>query len=442
MADNFAVTKHSKKYWLDKIYKPVRRGVESANYAVRFWHAGLEARMSLNTPNQAAAADLAREMFVYLSANGWEAFQAKYRNPAQSARTETVQKKSNVTVGEFLSAVRVESDLSRKTFDSYARQLRYIVGEICAIQKNRARFDYRKGGTKKWAERIDAIPLAEVTPDKIRAWKKRYVERADRDELARRRYTVTCNSYLRQARALFSKRNVLDKLRSIELPAVLPFTGINLEPRTDTKFYGCGIDAPTLLSMAINELSETRTEELKAFLLAITLGLRRREADLLEWASFDFIAGTLRIRATQWYALKTNESAGELPVEPEVLELFRGWRARATGLFVIESDRPPKAVTYQYYRCQETFKCLLDWLRTKGVQGNKPLHAMRKLYGSALADQHGLHAASSGLRHSDIRTTAEFYLNRSVKVTPGFGSAISGAKILNFTPELQTPKHA
>ena len=39
---------------------------------------------------------------------------------------------------------------------------------------------------------------------------------------------------------------------------------------------------------------------------------------------------------------KTNESASELPVEPEILELFRGWRTRASGEFVIESERPPK----------------------------------------------------------------------------------------------------
>jgi hypothetical protein len=31
----------------------------------------------------------------------------------------------------------------------------------------------------------------------------------------------------------------------------------------------------------------------------------------------------------------------------------------------------------------------------------------------------GLHAASSGLRHADIRTTSAFYADRRVKVTPG-----------------------
>ena len=70
---------------------------------------------------------------------------------------------------------------------------------------------------------------------------------------------------------------------------------------------------------------------------------------------------------------------------------------------MIESNRPPKRVGYQWYRCEETFEALLDWLRSKGVTGNKPLHQLRKLYGSEMASVHGIHAASSGLRHSDIK---------------------------------------
>ena len=168
------------------------------------------------------------------------------------------------------------------------------------------------------------------------------------------------------------------------------------------------------------------------FLLALTLGLRRREIDTLEWRSFDFVSGTLRILPTRWYQLKTHESAAELPVEREILELFRGWRARATGEFVIESDRAPKATDYQHYRCDEVFQALLDWLRDKGVEGNKPLHALRKLYGSQLCDLHGLHVASSGLRHADVRTTAEYYIDRRVRVTVGFGKVLSDEKQIMF----------
>ena len=79
---------------------------------------------------------------------------------------------------------------------------------------------------------LDATPLEEITPDKVRAWKRAYVNRAGHDELKRRRFTVSCNSYLRRARALFSETKVLAKLRSVKLPAVLCFDGVELEPRT------------------------------------------------------------------------------------------------------------------------------------------------------------------------------------------------------------------
>jgi integrase len=439
MANNtrFPETKHGKRYWLKRVYRPEikrKNGSRdtSPNYAVRLSYAGRSKRLSLETPNQEAAADKAREMFVFLTANGWAAFLTRYRGPHQSSRDhEPVPGvKTNVSVGDFLGAVRMESDLSEKAFKDYAVCFRFILSEIRSLEKTKSR--YGKKGRTKWTAVIEAILLSSITPDKVRAWKRAYIERAGRDELARKRFSVSCNSYLRRARSLFSKRNVLDKLKSIRIPDVLPFDGVQLEPRADTKFYGAGVDAMKLVRAAIKELGDDRTEELKVFLLAITLGLRRREIDLLEWDSFDFERGTLHIRPTKWYKLKTRESAVELPVETEILALFRGWRARATAEFVLESLSPPKAVSYQFYRCEETFQALLGWIRGKGVQEHKPLHTLRKLYGSALADLHGLHAASAGLRHSDIKTTHDFYADRRVKVTPGFGSAISGASVSEF----------
>jgi hypothetical protein len=47
-------------------------------------------------------------------------------------------------------------------------------------------------------------------------------------------------------------------------------------------------------------------------------------------------------------------------VEDELLELFRGYRARATSPFVIESDDQPRAgVDYWHYRCQDARACLI-----------------------------------------------------------------------------------
>jgi hypothetical protein len=70
----FQTTKHSKRYWQDRVYKPEITRADGArdqspNFAVRLSHAGRSMRLSLGTPNGAAAADLAREMFVFLTMN-------------------------------------------------------------------------------------------------------------------------------------------------------------------------------------------------------------------------------------------------------------------------------------------------------------------------------------------------------------------------------------
>ena len=429
------LSKADMRYRLARVFKPrtTKAGsvYETAFYFARFQHAGRRSTSSLGTANQTLAATRAKERYLFLKSNGWSAFLAKYHPDERSEQTPI---KSNITVGDYLAAVEAESDLSPATFKPYAQRLRQVVADIAGIRGTKKRFDYCKGGNRAWLDKVHRIRLAEVTPRKVEEWKKKFIAAAGSDVIARRRATVSCNSILRQARSLFSKRNVLSKLHSVELPRVLPFDGVSVERRTDMKFYGCGVEPIALLRDAVAELGGTRTEELKAFLLALVMGLRRKEADLLEWQSFDFGAGTLRIMPTKWYALKTDESASVLPVEPEILALFRGWHAKATGEFVIESERPPKAVSYQWYRCETVFDGLLAWLRAKGVQGQKPFHALRKLYGSVLADKHGLHAASSGLRHADLRTTSEFYADRTVKLTAGFGAALSseGGQVVSF----------
>jgi integrase len=438
---NNLASKGDTRYWLARVFKPksVRgsgRVYTAAFYFARFQSGGRRIAISLGTANQREAAARARDRFLYLCANGWRAFQERY----QSGPDLPSEPRTNITVGEFIAAASSESHLPRETLYPYIRAFRRIVAETCHIKGTPARFDYRGGGNREWIERIDAVPLAQVTPEKITAWKKEFMAAAGSDVIARRRATTSCNSILRQARALFSRRNVLEKLRSVELPPVLPFDGVQVERRTDTKFYGCGVDPRELLRDAVDELSTDHIEELKVFLLALVLGLRRREVDTLEWQSFDFAAGTLRVMPTKWYALKTTESAAVLVVEPEILALFRGWRAKARSGFVIETAREPKVVNYQWYRCEEVFVYLLGWLRAKGVQGNKPLHALRKLYGSVLAEKHGIHAASSGLRHADIRTTAEFYADRTVKLTAGFGSVLSEPRVLPFASSFEQGK--
>jgi hypothetical protein len=109
--------------------------------------------------------------------------------------------------------------------------------------------------------------------------------------------------------------------------------------------------------------------------LAAMAGLRRNEIDKLPWSAFRWNEGIIRIEATQSFRPKSNDSEGDVLVDPELLEIFRGYYARRKSDFVIESDRRlDPAALYDHYRCQSDLMELIQWLRSKGVISRTPLH--------------------------------------------------------------------
>jgi hypothetical protein len=53
--------------------------------------------------------------------------------------------------------------------------------------------------------------------------------------------------------------------------------------------------------------------------------------------------------------------------------------------FVIMASGVPKPrATYIHYRCQKHFERLTAWLRKKGIKENKPIHVLRKEFGSRM----------------------------------------------------------
>jgi hypothetical protein len=127
-----------------------------------------------------------------------------------------------------------------------------------------------------------------------------------------------------------------------------------------------------------------------------------------------------------------------------MLELFRGYRASASSPFVIESDRAPMpSAGYPYYRSQRLFEFLTQWLRAKGIHGFKPLHTLRKEYGSQLCARAGIYAASRGLRHSDIAITSQFYTDSTARAVTGLGYLLAEQKIIPLpAPEKKTRKQS
>jgi integrase len=379
-------------------------------------HDGRRDFFPLQTPNKAAAAARARDIYLSLLVNGWEPTLAKYKKGKVVVSAQNGEQQ--LTIGQFLDAI-FQTATNQTTVEGYAKSLRQIVSDIFGFSAGPEKHDYRKGGLQKWLASVHNIKLAEVTPARVQEWKRSFVAKAGTDAIALRKARISVNSIMRQARSLFSPKMLRHVVLS--LPDPLPFAGVEFEPRQSMK-YRSEIDIEALIKAANKELRGAALEGFKIFLLAVAVGLRRKEIDLLEWSSFRWDENAIRIQPTRHFHPKSEDSIADLPVDAEVMDLFRIYQESQKGVFVIKSNRPPlPAKPQQYYRCESTFHALTEWLRKHGVSGNKPLHTLRKEYGSLLTRTYGIHAASRALRHADLRTTSEHYSDSTARAMPGIG---------------------
>jgi len=426
-------------------------------------------RFSLETPNKEAAARKAQAIYVSLVSKGWNETLAVYK--PREAKPAAL-----ATVGAWLQGVRSTTDYRATTFTTYGQCLRQIVAEIAGIgdqpappaavdvegerqRKERklsvlSRFDYRGGGREAWRAKVDGQSLAVLTPETVQRWRMAYVERAGTAPDARRRAENSAVSLLRNARALFSVKARAYAAKTLTLPDPLPFADVKLEKRGSTR-YQSKIDAASLITAARAELTG---EPFKIFCLGLLCGLRKKEIDALLWRQVDFQSGQIRIEATEHFQPKSEDSIGSVDLDPELIELLRGWKVKAeqaktakplpgkpgkaktAGEFVIESTRDPRYERSRAnYRADAHFDTLYNWLRKKGISARKPLHELRKELGALLASQEGIFAAQRVLRHAQISTTAAYYADKKRRITAGLGSLLSDPTTAR-TPKRKTVK--
>jgi integrase len=125
---------------------------------------------------------------------------------------------------------------------------------------------------------------------------------------------------------------------------------------------------------------------------------------------------------------KTDDSEGSVFVDAGLLAELKKLQT-SDGLFVVDPTVPHSANrTGQYYRCQLTFERATAWLRANGVLSDKPLHTLRKEFGSIIAGASDIHTASRQLRHSTIGTTAAYYTDHRRRETVNIGEWLKEAK--------------
>jgi integrase len=384
---------------------------DSANYSIQLSKQGQRAWFPLGTPNKKSAAAKASEIYSFMQAHGWQATLDRYK-PKAASKVEVV------TVGMLITKACNISSARRESLDAYTKAFRRIVSEIKGIKSNR-KHDYHGGGVAEWQGMVDAVSLDSITPVEVMAWKNRRLRNAESDPLAKRRAIVTVNSLIRNSKALFGKKILPFVEQAITLPRPLPFEGVTMEKPPSMR-YVSKMDPYAILASAREELAEAKPEAFKVLVLALVCGLRRSEIDNLLWRAFDFSNSILRVEASEYHQLKSEDSAGEIDLDADTLALFRSFRTKnPTSSFVIESpNRPRSQMKTRCYRCNAVFEQVLAWLRGKGVETTKPLHTLRKEIGSVIASEHGIFEASRYLRHSDIRITSAIYADKKKAVTP------------------------
>jgi len=414
-------------YWRTAVFKPVytsggkRR--ESAMFSVRICHLGRRENFHLDTANVAEAAEKAKAIWIKLQADGWDAALRKFKPESVFTPPDFV------TLGDFIKFVEENAIYSPAKMHRAKSKTFTLVAGMMEWEKPQSAHNIRGGGLKPWHEKLMSVKLVDLTPRRLELFRLRYFK--TRSETRAREIAAqhTYDSYLRSAKALFGvrMRKLLENLQ-VKLPEPVPFASALYTSRGKSSYrYRSRIDPRQLTANAITELSgPKKIEQLKIFLLALHLGLRRGEIDRLLWSQFDFNAKTLCIEETEFVELKTTSSAGVISLEPELASFFEAQFKSAGGIFVINAPNAPRRTKgWCHYRAHRELTQLCGWLRAQGVTYQKPLHTLRKEFGKLIAEKLGLYAASLALRHSSMQVTATFYADDTRPKHTGLGALLA-----------------
>jgi hypothetical protein len=416
-------SRFSATYWMNRIYRPkyLQDGkyVQISEWFARIQHAGHREAVGLSTNNQEEASRKAARLYSSIRTEGWEAALRKFSPERSNPQNRTI-------VGGHIelatSVLRVREVSLRK----YAYCLRRIALDIAGLNDDAgSKFD---PANKPWREKADKIKLVVLSPLSIETWKTDFLKKAGVtpiDQTAARR---NVNYFIRNARSLFGKK-VQRKFRELGLPAFEnPFTGVDLEKQGSTRYVST-IRADELLAKAKKDLREKDPDSWKVILLALGAGLRRGEIDGLCLEQLNLQGSAIRVVNHQHFEAKTDESVGEVQVDLSLLEEIR--RALdGTSTFVIEPQTAPAEGKRApgYYRCDQTFVCVANWLRENGVHSDRPIQVLRKEFGSIINAQSDIFTASVQLRHSSINTTAAFYVDNRRRSTVAIGALLHDKK--------------
>lgn len=395
--------KLSSAYWLPRIYRPKYSNPDGTSSTVAFWwarvaHARQRHAVNLGTADKRAAAARAAGFFADVIRSGWDSALATL-NPDRHASRE------GLTVGDLVGMLD-RLDLRPRTRANYANALRWWAARHLEAKPGPKEFGR---DVEEWRKRVHAVPLSALGSARLEQIRDAHIATAGKRELEERRARVSVRSFLRNAKAAVS---ACARLGRMQFKDPRPFDGVTVSGAVVTP-YRSKIDPRALLRDARESLRVEDPEAYRVVLLALGAGLRRSEIENLRWHSIDRAAGRIWVEASGTWRPKTTDSEGGVDVDPGLLSELAAGLPGGPGELVVLPGAAEVAV---------------QWLRSRGVDSNKPLHTLRKEFGSIVAHSADLLTASRQLRHSSLAVTAGVYVEARKRAAPAIGAMLEGGE--------------
>jgi integrase len=203
---------------------------------------------------------------------------------------------------------------------------------------------------------------------------------------------INLRSILKNAGSVFA-RSSLQSMGMADLQN--PFAKL-VRPKIDQEPF----NAPSrswIAALMRKGVDELKGEVRLAFVLALGAGLRWGEVASLSWE--DIGRDSIRIAASK----AKGRRARVIPIGHVVRGVLEPGKGQGT---VLKGE------------FNEVHETLCTWLRDHGVKDSKPVHYLRKCYGSLAVADHGVFIASKLLGHSNISLTASTYAGQVDRLPP------------------------
>ena len=323
-----------------------------------------------------------------------------YVGTLEEKRTKRTIPKSGVTLDDHLEFVwsNLSSlDMKHATMQEYEASLLRVVAVGTAQQAGKSNPTALL--TKQQKTALRRKPLTVLTRKLVNHYKAAMTEAAEeegRDILSARR---SVNSYLRQARAVFS-REIRGRAEDegIELPDLSKFLEASGFTGSSVRYH---LPHDALIKKTFKHLADPNKAPLRDVYIAILLGLfgglRKGEVAYVGPAQLTAANKKPGINVTN---NTKNNKVRFVPLQKPVFNLLKSVAPEESEFFIKGTPT---------YRTDDLFDETNAWLRSLGWEVNKPFHELRKLFGSMIASTEGLERARQLLDHESIRTTQEHY---------------------------------